>query len=295
MSVLPLQQRESVIAPRTPLISRDSRARRTKLAAVALAALLVHCHLDQLFSGNASGQIVVAPAHVVESAPIGTASPIAESIEVTSSPAGVLLWIARTTRPANWLAIAETSGTAPGTFSLSLRATGLGIGTYRDTVLFMVDGAGAAPTVVPVELDVLASGVHLVVTTQPTATAAGVPIAPAVQVTAEDSLGNAVTSFASPITVAIGTNTGGGTLSGTATATPNGGAAAFPDLRINKADTGYTLHFTAGALSATSAPLPSTPPGLSNSSSPHSQRRRPRDRRSLRQSKSASKTRSGIW
>ena len=42
------------------------------------------------------------------------------------------------------------------------------------------------------------------------------PITPAVQVTAQDSLGNVATGFAGTVTVAIATNPGGGTLSGTA-------------------------------------------------------------------------------
>ena len=55
---------------------------------------------------------------------------------------------------------------------------------------------------------------RLAFTVQPTQTVAGAAITPAVQVTARDIVGNTVTSFTGAVTIAIGTNAGGGTLSG---------------------------------------------------------------------------------
>ena len=46
---------------------------------------------------------------------------------------------------------------------------------------------------------------------------------------------------ADTVTLAIGTNPGGGTLSGTLTVTVSGGVATFSDLSIDKAGSGYTL------------------------------------------------------
>ena len=66
------------------------------------------------------------------------------------------------------------------------------------------------------------------------------------QVSARDAFGNAATAFTGPVTVAIGTNPTGGSLSGTATVAAVAGAAAFADLSINRVGTGYTL--TASAL-----------------------------------------------
>src|SRR5207253_2976348 len=51
------------------------------------------------------------------------------------------------------------------------------------------------------------------------------------------------------VTLVLGTNPGGGTLGGTATATVSGGVATFANLSINKTGTGYTL--TAGSSSLT--------------------------------------------
>jgi hypothetical protein len=50
--------------------------------------------------------------------------------------------------------------------------------------------------------------------------------------------------------MAIGTNPGGGTLSGTLTRSAVAGVATFTDLSINQSGTGYTLRATSGALPA---------------------------------------------
>src|SRR6185436_17504490 len=55
-----------------------------------------------------------------------------------------------------------------------------------------------------------AGATKLAFTVQPTNTVAGVSIAPAVQVTVQDAFNNTVTSSTASITVAIGTNPGGG-------------------------------------------------------------------------------------
>jgi uncharacterized repeat protein (TIGR01451 family) len=75
---------------------------------------------------------------------------------------------------------------------------------------------------------------------QPSNAVAGVAISPAVTVRVLDAAGNLTTSTAD-VTVAIGTNPGSGTLSGTATVAAVSGVATFSDLSINKAGTGYTL------------------------------------------------------
>src|SRR5437667_174152 len=101
---------------------------------------------------------------------------------------------------------------------------------------------------------------RLVFTGQPSHTATGAAITPAVQVTAQDSQGNTATAFTGTVTVALGMNAGGGTLSGATTATAVSGVAAFPNLSIDQAGTGYTLAASATGLTAgTSAPFTLTP------------------------------------
>src|SRR5206468_9426830 len=89
--------------------------------------------------------------------------------------------------------------------------------------------------------------------TQPGNTGAGLPVIPAVVVTAEDSSNNTLTTFTGGIKVAIGA--GPGTLSGTVTQNAVAGAATFNDLSINKIANGYTLTASpaAGVPDATSS------------------------------------------
>jgi len=98
-----------------------------------------------------------------------------------------------------------------------------------------------------------ASASRLGFTVQPVTTTAGATL-PAVQVAAQDLFGNLYPPFTGSVTVALGTNPGGATLSGTTTATAVGGIATFGGLSIDRSGTGYTLvASTSGLTSATSA------------------------------------------
>jgi hypothetical protein len=94
-------------------------------------------------------------------------------------------------------------------------------------------------------------------TTQPGSALINEALNPQPIVAVLDQFGNTVTSgtgASASVTVAIGNNSGGGTLSGTKTVTASGGVASFSDLNIDKAGTGYTLIASSGTLtSATSA------------------------------------------
>jgi hypothetical protein len=100
----------------------------------------------------------------------------------------------------------------------------------------------------------LGPAAKVVYTQQPTAVVAGSLISPAVVATVQDAGGNTVTSSSATVTIAIGTNPGGGTLSGTASVAASAGVATFADLSINKTGTGYTLvASSSGLTSATSS------------------------------------------
>jgi len=101
---------------------------------------------------------------------------------------------------------------------------------------------------------------NLAFTTQPQSTQAGQTM-PAVRVTARDASGNTVTGYTGLITVAIGTNPSGGTLSGTTSVNAVSGVATFSTLSINNAGTGYTLTASASGLTgATSTSFNITAP-----------------------------------
>ncbi len=100
--------------------------------------------------------------------------------------------------------------------------------------------------------------VRLVFTVQPSNTAMGAVIHPAVEVTAYDSLGNVAATFSGAVRVAIGRDAsllGNATLSGATSVAASKGIAVFPDLSIDQVGTGYTLTaaFGGSAPGATSA------------------------------------------
>ncbi|HET9707459.1 MAG TPA: hypothetical protein VFP39_04060, partial [Gemmatimonadales bacterium] len=89
---------------------------------------------------------------------------------------------------------------------------------------------------------------HLAFFAQPTNATAGVAIAPSVVVNALDANNNIATAYTGNVVAAIGTNAGGGTLSGTSSVAAVAGVATFANLSIDKSGTGYTLHATSGGL-----------------------------------------------
>src|SRR5262249_25379129 len=90
-------------------------------------------------------------------------------------------------------------------------------------------------------------------TVQPSDAVAGVANAPGVQVTVQDAFSNTVTTSSANITVAIGTNPGGGTLSGITTVMAVAGVSTFSTLSIDKVGTNYTLTATSAGLTGTTS------------------------------------------
>src|SRR3989442_5498890 len=144
-------------------------------------------------------------------------------------------------------AVAAVAGLA--TFAnLSIDKVGSG---YTLTAATTVGGVTAS-TSTPFDVSAAAAS-RLVFTVQPSNAAAGAAIAPAVQVTAQDTHGNIATAFTGNVTLALGTNPGGGTLSGAATVAAANGVATFANVSINKAGTGYTLTAAATGVTGTTS------------------------------------------
>ena len=98
------------------------------------------------------------------------------------------------------------------------------------------------------------TGLALVFNGEPSNTAAGASISPAVTVQVKDSNGILVASSTASVTLAITSGTpatgGPGTLSGTLTQSAVNGTATFNNLSINTDGTNYKLHATSGSLTA---------------------------------------------
>jgi hypothetical protein len=98
-------------------------------------------------------------------------------------------------------------------------------------------------------------------TIQPGGATAGTTLPGPPTVSVRDGFGNAAASSTASITIGIGTNPGGGVLTGTSTRNAASGTAAFTDLAISQMGTGYRLTASsAGLTSATSEPFNVTAP-----------------------------------
>jgi hypothetical protein len=82
---------------------------------------------------------------------------------------------------------------------------------------------------------------QLAFTSQPTNANSGEAITPAVRVEVQDAGGNLVTAATHTVSLTIGTNTGGGVLSGTTEMSAVSGVATFDDISIDLPGAGYTL------------------------------------------------------
>src|SRR5690349_21906089 len=184
---------------------------------------------------------------------LATVSPV----DVSASAAGTSASMssgAVTTTQANDLLFA--AGASDGSVSkgtgFTSRLTGFGNLTEDRTVTTTGSYAGTASQsgstwVMQIVAFRVASGVtgppaKLAFVQGPSSTAAGGTITPAVTVAVEDASGNVETSDnATQVSLAIGTNPAGGTLSGGSAVTVASGIATFPGLSIDTAGTGYTL------------------------------------------------------
>jgi len=119
-------------------------------------------------------------------------------------------------------------------YKLTAQATGLSNG--NSSAFDVAPGAAAA----------------LAFAAQPGAVQAGAAVGPLL-ISIVDAYGNTVTSATDSIAVALGSNPGNGSLTGTTTVAAVKGVATFPDLSLNRAAKGYTLSASAGTLSLTSS------------------------------------------
>lgn len=113
---------------------------------------------------------------------------------------------------------------------------------------------------------------RLAFSTQPGSAVVGQPLSPQPVVQAQDAAGNLGYNYQQAVTVALGANPAGGTLSGTRVVTASHGTATFTNLAVDRIGSGYTLSATASGLTAaTSAPFDvrALPPVLTGLSPDH--------------------------
>ncbi len=152
------------------------------------------------------------------------------SLAIGNNPAGGTL--------SGGSAVTVVSGVA--TFSgLSINMVGTGYTLTASSTPSYTAATSAAFNIAP------GASAKLAFLKGPSNTPAGSAITPAVQVAVEDANGNIETSDnATKVSLAIGNNPAGGTLSGGSGVTAVTGIATFPSLSINAAGNGYTLTAT---------------------------------------------------
>jgi len=131
----------------------------------------------------------------------------------------------------------------------AVKGTKVGTATVRATA----DGNKSGSLSIQV---VPGSPATLAFVVQPANSTGGTPITPAVQIGVRDAAGNLVSAASNLVTVSLSPTPGGATLSGTTSLKAVNGIATFPNLRVDKVGSGYTLTATSSGLaSATSNPF----------------------------------------
>ena len=200
---------------------------------------------------------------------LATASPVDVSASAAGTSASMSSGAVTTTQANDLLFAAGASAntvTTPGT-GFTTRLTGFGNLTEDRVVTTTGSYAGTATqnasswvmqlVAFRVASTVIGPAAKLAFVQGPSNTVAGAVITPAVKVAVEDANGNVETSDnTTKVSLAIGTNPAGGTLSGGSAVTVASGIATFSGLSINTAGTGYTL--TASSTPAYSAATSAT-------------------------------------
>jgi Concanavalin A-like lectin/glucanases superfamily/Viral BACON domain len=145
-----------------------------------------------------SPALTVTPTSLSYSGTAGGSSPAAKTLSITNTGGGSLSYTA--TDDAAWLTLSGASGSAPGTVTASVDTAGLSAGTYTATITVDAGSASGSPKTVPVTLTLAA------------------PTPPALAVSPSTLGFSAVAGAPAPPSQALSiTNTGGGTLSFSAT------------------------------------------------------------------------------
>ena len=198
--------------------------------------------------------------YIHEYSGLASTNPLDVSSSATGTSASMSSGAVTTTHAHDLLFAAGASdhGVTPGT-GFNARLTGFGNLTEDRVVKTAGSYAGTASQggttwvmqVVAFRFGsaVLGPPTRLAFVQAPSSAGAGVVMTPAVEVAVEDANGNIETSDdTTQVSIAIGTNPAGGTLSGGSAVTVASGIAAFAGLSIDVAGTGYTL--TASTTSA---------------------------------------------
>jgi hypothetical protein len=95
----------------------------------------------------------VSPGSLSFVATTNTGNPAAQVLSIVNPGSGTFTWTASS--DSSWLSASPASGSAPGTASISVNATGLAIGSYTGHITITATGIANSPLTIPVALQVL--------------------------------------------------------------------------------------------------------------------------------------------
>src|SRR5207245_789390 len=248
-------------------------------AACALTLVCVTCKLDKLTNAPPpTAALAIAPGRVLDTAAAGSMAMQRDSLTLSNTGSGPLVWTARAAANGTWLDVAPMAGTTPARLHLQLNPAGLTPGVYRDTVVVSAGEAVGSPARVPVEFVVqstassppdpptalaqLQSDGTTAIAVGGTATSQSVvfrggvsdPAAGQLRLEVEvEPVGTATTGASSGCG---GAGAGGRDATTTAAVA---GVATFSDLSIDRAGGGYTLQARGASLSTVSTPFTISP------------------------------------
>lgn len=106
--------------------------------------------------------IVLSQQSMVFDGIVGYPNPQPKTLSVTNSGEGTLTWTASVS--STWLSVNPPSGTAPSNTSIAVNISGLGEGTYDDTVVITSPEADNSPQFLPVRLEIITMSPTIVFT-----------------------------------------------------------------------------------------------------------------------------------
>ncbi|HET8634205.1 MAG TPA: Ig-like domain-containing protein [Gemmatimonadales bacterium] len=206
---------------------------------------------------GSAGRLVIArqpSSSAASGAPFGT-QPTVQIQDANGNPvalAGIAVQAAMASNPGSGTLIGNTTASTNASGLATFGNLGISGPAGNYTIGFSVPNRDDISGTPPSSTISITAGAatRLRFSVQPSNVATGAVITPAVQVRIEDAQGTLVSSASNNVTIAIGTNAGGATLSGTRTVAASGGIATFSTLSLDRPGTGYTLSATAGGLSS---------------------------------------------
>ena len=237
---------------RNKSLHRGNSMQYLKAKTVSVLALVLALALMLSACGGKSDVLPVVLAFIVHPGDTYAGDPITPSVQVEIRDADGNR--VRNAESPITLMIGANPGI--GTLSGTLTVTAVdGVATF-DGLSIDKKGEGytliaTSPKMVPTlsnTFKISLKPIKLAFTVQPGNTTADADIMPDIVVQVQSSLGELVETANHPVTLAIGSNPAGGTLSGILTRVAFNGVATFPGMSIDKRGTGYTLTATAPSL-----------------------------------------------